>query len=166
MSRLLIPLLFLVTVTTVSAQDETQKEIIEQIWKPFIEGFNNSSTEVFMSVHSRDLIRSPRDDKSILNYAEYRELQSRSDSKTLAKGNKKNIELRFTERFASNDLAINVGIFKTSYTLKNGQTSDYYGRFHVALRKENGYWKILVDTDSTEGGTIGEKDFLAAIPMQ
>ena len=165
MNRLFV-LVLLAIASSASAQDETQKEIIEQVWRPFLQGFNNSSTEVFMSVHSRDVIRSSRDDKSVLNYKEYQEMQSRSDSKTLAKGNKKNLELRFTERFSNNDLAVNVGIFKTSYTMKNGTTSDYYGRFHVFLRKENGIWKILVDTDSTEGGKIGEKDFLAAIPME
>jgi hypothetical protein len=36
----------------------------------------------------------------------------------------------------------------------------------VALRKEKGVWKILVDTDSSENNTVGEKDFLAAKPME
>jgi hypothetical protein len=36
----------------------------------------------------------------------------------------------------------------------------------VVLRKEENTWKILVDTDSNEGGTIGEAQFLAAAPME
>jgi ketosteroid isomerase-like protein len=61
---------------------------------------------------------------------------------------------------------VEVGIYKTSYLLPNGQTQSFFGRFHVVLRKETGIWKILVDMDSTEGGTVGEKDFLAANPME
>jgi hypothetical protein len=33
------------------------------------------------------------------------------------------------------------------------------------LKKEKRLWKILVDTDSSENGTIGEKEFSAASPM-
>ncbi len=165
MKRLLVAFFTLIAFTA-PAQDETQKEIIDQVWRPFIKGFNDSNTDLFMSVHSRDVIRSSRDDKSILNYKEYLEMQRRGDEKLLAKGSKKIIELRFSERFASNDFAINVGIFKTSIILKNGQQSDYYGRFHVIMRKESGYWKILVDTDSTEGRTIDERSFLNAAPME
>ncbi len=49
--------------------------------------------------------------------------------------------------------------------MADGKTMDYFGRFHVVLRKENSIWKILVDTDSSENGTISEKDFLAAKPI-
>ncbi|MEJ0054684.1 MAG: hypothetical protein WDN75_02995 [Bacteroidota bacterium] len=158
MNRLFV-LIIIAIASSASAQDETQKEIIEQVWRPFLQDSIIRARKYLCRYIPGTLSVLPRDDKSVLNYKEYQEMQSRSDSRTLAKGNKKNLELRFTERFSNNDLAVNVGIFKTSYTLKNGTTSDYYGRFHVFLRKENGIWKILVDSDSTEGGKIGEKIF-------
>jgi hypothetical protein len=46
-----------------------------------------------------------------------------------------------------------------------GITKTFYGKFLVILRKENGTWKILVDTDSSEGGTVNEEAFLAAQPI-
>ena len=64
------------------------------------------------------------------------------------------------------NLAVEVGIFKYTHTNNEGVAKNYFGRFHVVLRKEEGTWKILVDTDSSEGNTISEKDFLAASPME
>jgi ketosteroid isomerase-like protein len=111
------------------------------------------------------VVRSPRDGKIIWNWDEYKNSQSKGDQEDLKAKRKRTLTLRFTERIAGNDLAVEVGIYKTSYLLPDGKTMDYYGRFHVVLRKENGTWKILVDTDSTENGTIAEKDFLAAKSM-
>jgi hypothetical protein len=35
----------------------------------------------------------------------------------------------------------------------------------VALRKEDGKWKILVDSDTRENGTITDEMFAAAQPL-
>jgi hypothetical protein len=150
--RLLIALMLLGT--SVFAQS-AQKEINEQVWRPFIKGFTENNAELFMSVHSKDLVRSPRDAKKILNWDEYNQ---QTEKQTGVHG----IELRFTERISNDNQAIDVGVYKTSYP----NHPPFYGRFHVTLRKENGVWKILVDMDSSEGGTIGEKQFLAANPME
>jgi hypothetical protein len=132
-----------------------QKDINDQVWKPFIKGFEENNADLFMSVHSKDLIRSPRDSKKLLNWDQYRQQTSKQTGIH-------SIELRFTERINNDSQAIDVGIYKTSYP----DHPPYYGRFHVVLRKENGVWKILVDMDSNEGGTIGEAQFLAAKPME
>lgn len=143
-----------------------QTEINSQVWKPFIQHFNSNNTEGFMAVHSKDVIRSPREAKVVWGWDAYRTQQATGDKQDLATNRKRTLELRFTERISNNDLAVEVGIYKTSYLLPNGQTQSFFGRFHVVLRKETGIWKILVDMDSTEGGTVGEKDFLAANPME
>lgn len=157
--------LFLACAVTSHAQD-TQKEINEQVWRPFIKNFNENNTAGFMAVHSKDAVRSPRDQKAIWNWDEYNRQQALSDADDKKENRKRMLELRFTERFANGNLAFNVGIYKTTYVLRDGKTQHYFGRFHVVLRKENGIWKILVDTDSTEGLSIGEKDFLAATPLE
>jgi len=149
---------------SLSAQDY-QKEINEQVWKPFIEGFSNGNTDVFMSVHSKELLRSPRESKSIQTWDEYYAGTKSHNEQRSKSGRKSEIELRFTERIATSTQAIDVGIYKTTSIAPDGQRRSFYGRFHVVLRKESGIWKILVDTDSSEGGTIGEDDFAAAKPM-
>lgn len=150
----------------VSFSQNTQSEINEQVWKPFIKNFNEGNTTGFMAVHSKDAVRSPRDQKAIWNWEEYNRQQSLGDAEDKKENRKRILELRFTECFTNGDLAFHVGIYKTRYVFSDGRTQDYFGRFHVVLRKENGVWKILVDTDSTEGRTIGEKDFLAAAPLE
>jgi ketosteroid isomerase-like protein len=150
--RLLIALLF---IGSAAFAQTAQREIDEQVWKSFIKGFNENNAELFMSVHSKDLVRSPRDAKKVLNWDQY-------NQQTAKQTGVHNIELRFTERVNNETQAIDVGIYKTSYP----NHPPYYGRFHVVLRKENGVWKILVDTDSNEGNTIGEAQFLAAKPME
>lgn len=143
-----------------------QKEINEQVWKPFIANFNEHKTDGFMAVHSKDAVRSPRDAKVVWNWEEYKQQQSKGDQRDIVEKRKRSLDLRFTERIANKDLAIEVGVYKTTYFLPNGETQSYYGRFHVVLRKESDIWKILVDTDYSEGNTIGEKDFLAAQPLE
>lgn len=151
---------------SVRAQD-FQKEINDQVWKPFIASFNSYDTKTFMSLHSKDVVRSPRDSNTILNWDEYSKNQQASDTRGKDGGVKREIQLRFSDRISSASQAIDVGIYKVTVLTSDGKsnTYSYHGRFHVVLRKENGTWKILVDTDSTEGNSIGEKEFMAARPL-
>ncbi len=143
----------------------TQNEINEQVWTPFIKAFSSGDTELFMSVHSKDLIRSGRESKEVLNWEQYYEQTKKGNENRAKRQTQLSIELRFTERIGNERQAIDVGVYKTSYTNKDGKVNSSYGRFHVVLRKENGKWKILVDTDSSEGNTINEQSFLAASAM-
>jgi len=143
-----------------------QKEINDQVWKPFISAFNNLDANGFLAVHSKEVIRSPRDSKILLNWSEYLKQQQEGDKRSKENAMTRTLELRFTERIANAAQGIDVGIYKTTVTDKEGKNLSFYGRFHVVLRKENGVWKILVDTDSSENQTIGEKDFMAALAME
>jgi ketosteroid isomerase-like protein len=143
-----------------------QDEVNVQVWKRFIRAFNEHDTKGFMAVHSKDVVRSPRDAKTVWNYDEYYKRQGQGDAREIAIESKRQLELRFTERILNNNLAVEVGVYKTTMTGKDGISQSYYGRFHVVLRKENGVWKILVDTDSTENHSIDEENFLAAKPME
>lgn len=143
-----------------------QKEINEQVWKPFIKTFNEYDTKGFLDVHSKDVTRSSRNSKEVLNWEQYYQQQLKGDERSKQNGNKRTLELHFTERLANENQAIEVGIYKTTSIRKDGLSRTFYGKFIVVLRKENGVWKILVDTDSSEGGTITEKEFLAAAAME
>ncbi len=157
--------LLLLVSSSLFAQD-TSKEINEQVWKPFIKGLNEGNADLFMSVHSKELIRSARDSKQVLNWDDY--YKSTKEGNDWGKKNKvrQEIELHFTERVSNTNQAIDVGVYKTTSIRADGTKRASYGRFHVVLRKENGVWKILADTDSSEGDTIGEAQFLSAKPME
>jgi ketosteroid isomerase-like protein len=154
-----------VFVVVSAAAQKPQLEINEQVWKPFIYHFNTHNANEFLAVHSPEVVRSPRDAKTIWGYDEYLKNQTAGDAVEVNAKTKRALELRFTERIARGDNAIEVGIYKTVLTYADGRTAIYYGRFHVVLKRKNGRWKIIVDTDYTENNTIGEKDFLAAEPL-
>ena len=141
---------------------EIQKEINEQVWKPFIKTYNAHDTEGFMALHSKDLIRVPRDGKSIRDYEAYKKGNEEGARRNEGLDNKRTIELRFLERIADEKSAYEVGIFKVTITTPNESPRIFYGKFHVTMRKENGTWKILVDSDSSEGNTIDENAFAKA----
>jgi ketosteroid isomerase-like protein len=162
-----MPLLiwFICTVVQVAGQS-IQQTINDQVWKPFISAYNNYDTDSFMAVHSKEVVRSPRDAKMVLNWNEYFQQQKRGDDRGKTSGSKRQLGLRFTERIGNDNQAMEVGIYKGTITDKTGNVRTFYGRFHVVLRKENGVWKILSDTDSSEGNTIDEEDYLQARPME
>jgi ketosteroid isomerase-like protein len=147
-----------------SQSDSLQKEINEQVWKPFIKAFNSNDNEAFSAVHSKDVIRVIQDDNRLMGYNEY--FKKTPDSIKAKWGDwKKNIELRFLQRIASADKAFEVGYYKTSGTNAiTGEKRTGYGKFHVLLRKENGIWKILMDADAHEN--TNEAVFITARPME
>jgi len=157
--------IFLLVTSLCCVAQDFQKEINEQVWKPFISAFNNQDARGFLSVHSKDVVRAVRDSKEILSWSEYLTQQEESNKRTLEDGMSVTLDLHFSERIANANTAIEVGIYRTTLTNKTGKSKSFYGRFHVVLRKENGIWKILVDTDSSEGNTIDAEEFDAAKPM-
>ena len=159
-----IALLLLFSIPALSQQDSFQKEINEQVWKPFIVAFNNNDDEAFSAVHSKDVIRVSQDDSRIFGYSEYFKKIPDSE-KARWKDWRRNIELRFLQRIASNDKAFEVGYYKSSNTnTVTGEKRTGYGKFHVLLRKENGTWKILMDADANE--KTDEAVFMTASPME
>jgi len=162
MRILLFTIIFLQTWIIALAQaDSLQREINEQVWKPFIKSFNERDNKAFRAVHSKDLIRVSQDPKHIYNLEEYLpENQPARQSNA-----KRTIELRFIQRIAANGKGFEVGYYKTSSTnLSTGKTNISYGKFHVLLRKEANVWKILMDADAHEG--TNEDIFMKAAPME
>ncbi|HJS56391.1 MAG TPA: nuclear transport factor 2 family protein [Chitinophagaceae bacterium] len=141
-----------------------QKEINEQVWKPFIKAFNTGDDEAFSAAHSKDVIRVVQDDHQVMGYNEY--FKKIPDSVKAKRDNwKKNIELRFIQRFASGDKAFEAGYYKSTRTnIVTGEKRTGYGKFHVLLRKENGTWKILMDADAHE--KTAEAVFMKGKPME
>src|SRR5690349_17577674 len=122
MNRLIIGLLLISCHTLAQS---TQQEINKQVWKPFLKAFNDNDTKAFMDVHSKDVVRSSRDAKEVLNWTQYFSQQERGDNADKAAKRKRTLELRFTERLANDDQAIDVGIYKTSYINTDGTSRSF-----------------------------------------
>jgi ketosteroid isomerase-like protein len=160
-------LLYLILFASINLHAQSiQKEINEQVWKPFIASYNSLDTDGFMAVHSKDVIRAAREEGHVMSHEEYKKVMSSGNQYFKDNKSDRKLELRFIERWASTELAYEVGIYKATTSKPSGNNTISYGKFHVTLRKEAGVWKIVVDADSSEGATISDKEFLSARPME
>jgi ketosteroid isomerase-like protein len=152
------------------AQSSNQQDIDQQVWKPFTQAIMTQDVEKFISLHSKDVVRAERDGKRVLSYDQYKTRMEQGWPGWKESNKKNNIqytfELRFLERISNETQAFEVGYFKNESVNSAGEKRISYGQFHVALRKENGVWKILVDSDSNNGKTITEEMFQAAKPIE
>lgn len=160
----LFTIIFISAINLFSQENNFSKEINEQVWEQFIKGFSSGDDELFKSVHSRDIVRIEQDNNKILDYGSY--FKKIPDSIKVKWADwKKEIELRFTQRIATENKAFEVGYYRsTSTNIKTGEKRSGIGKFHVLLRKENGKWKIVMDADTAEGAS--EEDFNKAAPME
>lgn len=168
MNKLLFVLLFFQGFNILA--QTAQKEIDEQVWKPFTEAIMNQNVSAFAALHSNDLVRAEINSKKVFGLAEYKKRMEENWPKwkeSIQKNKTKyTFELRFTERIANENTAYEIGYFKNETINSNGEKHIGYGKFHVVLRKESGTWKILVDSDSNEGGSITGEMFMAAEPIR
>ena len=141
---------------------EHLRELDRDIWKPFVEAFAAGKPDDYFALHSSGFVRAMGDAKRV----EPRDAWikgTRGMFKHFAdRGIRPSIAFRFLERLANPEAASERGIFEFTTVDAKGETRRAYGKFHVISRKEDGRWKILVDYDSNERGTITRETFLAA----
>lgn len=159
-----------ILISVAASSQHAEKEINDQVWKPFTKAIMTQDVEGFFQVHSREVMRVERDSKHILNYDQYKSDLEKSwpawKQSMQVEKTKYTFELRFLERASNSNQAFEVGYFKNEIVNDAGEKRISYGQFHVALRKENDVWKILVDSDSNNNRTITEEMFHAANPME
>ena len=146
-----------------------QLAINEQVWKPFCEALVALDTSRYLSVHAQQLIRVERTSKKIYGYDEYRKNTIRGFEAALrnqqsAPKVRFSVELRFLERIASDELAFEVGYYKSILQFPDGRQQIYYSQFYVTLIREMGQWKIATDA-SLPLPQLTEQEFLLASPM-
>ncbi|MEO5905518.1 MAG: nuclear transport factor 2 family protein, partial [Saprospiraceae bacterium] len=136
-------------------------EINNDIWTPFSEAYATGDADKYLALHSPHFVRASRNGKTTSDLNGYAKGVLRSFNRNAINGGRTTIEFHFFERFASEITASERGIYKYTFYPPSGTPTSGYGEFHVVSRKENGAWKILMDYDSDENGTIDEADFEA-----
>lgn len=169
MRKILILAILILSGVASNAQSD-EPAINTQVWKPFTEAIMKQDVETFIQLHSKDVIRVERDSKQVMNYEQYKAAMEKSWpgwKRSMARdGLTYTFELRFLERVSNGAQAFEVGYFKNETVNTKGEKELSFGQFHVALRKENGVWKILADADSDNNRSITEAMFLSAKPME
>lgn len=142
---------------TANGQSREDLSAINQVWERFYKAFEQLDYNHMAEIHSKDLVRISGGSR-ISDYDSYISNYNRMFGSARESGVSNRIELRFFERINNGSVGSERGVYKLIRTA-DGKEQAYYGQFHVIFRKENDEWKILVDYDSTEGGTIGENEF-------
>jgi ketosteroid isomerase-like protein len=141
---------------------EFLKQLDQDIWKPFVAAFAAGKPEDYFALHSSAFVRAMGDAKRV----EPREAWLKGTRGMFKHFSERNIKpaisFRFLERLSNGEAASERGIFEFTTTDAKGESRRAYGKFHVISRKEDGRWKILVDYDSNEKGTITRETFMAA----
>ncbi|MEQ1745605.1 MAG: nuclear transport factor 2 family protein [Saprospiraceae bacterium] len=141
------------------------KEINRDIWSPFSEAYAAYDAEKYLSLHTPDFIRANGGSRpSVNDLTGYRQSVTSGFERGKSSGRRVAIAFSFFERAAGEKTASERGIYRYTAIASDGGQQHYYGRFHVFHRKVEGTWKIAVDYDSNEDGTIGADNFEAGLP--
>jgi len=160
-----IATLFFCTTTLFSfSQTKTNLEDINTTWEKFYKAFETLDYTLMAEIHSKDLVR-VSGGKRILDYDTYINNYKTGFERDKAAEQTSTISLRFFERINNNTNASERGIYKLVRNKATDNEQVYYGQFHVLLKKSDGIWKITMDYDSSEGGTIGEEQYQNAFAI-
>lgn len=141
------------------AQQTTQDDINRDVWYNFMQAYQDLDASLFNQIHTDDVIRVVIDQNMMFVGQEYKDRNLENFNRWNANNVKQKIEFSFYNRASKNGIAYETGIFKlTRY--QGFESKSYYGKFHVTLKKIAGTWKIYIDSDTSESGTINEEDFL------
>ena len=153
-----LPVIFFLFSLSALGQNELET-INKEVWYPFYKAFATHNSDIMAEIHSKDLSRITANSGRISSYEEYIARNKRSFEWMAENGQTTHIALRFFERLYSEDTASERGIYQTIQNKGKSDERISYGQFFVLLKKENGVWKILLDYDSNEKCSIGEKKF-------
>ena len=140
-------------------QMKWQKEIDQQVWKPFIESYEAYDHKTFNALHTDDILRVSA--WAIRVGSEYKDRVTSGYQRNKDRGDSRQIDLWFELRKAKKDIAYEVGYYRVK-TMVEGKKEDIsHARFHVVLKRINGRWKVAQDwdTNNINGHKVNAEDF-------
>lgn len=131
---------------------ETTEAIKNDVWIPFMEAYRDYDEEKLKSIHSSDIIRVNIDNNQIRTGEAYLQEFAAFLPRMKETGDRVGIAFAIlTTAFnESVELVYQTGHYQFQMQGPNEPelTPRGYGFFNVGLRKENGIWKIFLDSDT------------------
>ncbi|WP_228236026.1 nuclear transport factor 2 family protein [Allomuricauda sp. M10] len=145
----------------VTVSNEVLENIKKDVWTPFMEAYDQLDSEKIKSIHTIDIVRHMVDQNKIETGKDYLENFGGFLESVRDRGNTLGIAFAIlnTAINETEDVAFQSGYYQLSSQNK-GDTSLVvrgYGYFNVGLRKENGTWRIWMDSDKRTD--ISKDDF-------
>lgn len=126
--------------------------IKNDVWVPFMEAYDQLDSQKIKSIHTQDIVRVTISQNNIESGNRYLEGFGGFLDGVKDRGNHLSIAFAIltTALNSAEDVAYQTGYYRLSrYETKNTEPQyTGYGFFNVGLRKENGTWKIWLDSDS------------------
>ncbi|MCS7484118.1 nuclear transport factor 2 family protein [Umezawaea endophytica] len=141
------------------------RELNEHVWLAYRDAYQAGDAAAFLALHEPGLIRAGGPVKRVVGFADYAlettqwfdELAERGDSVVIA--------FRFVERITDGVVASERGVYRLVAGRASGESKVLFGRFHVFSRRSEGRWRVVVDYDSDERGTVTVEDYESATPL-
>ncbi len=140
-------------------------EINRDVWIPFQTAYAHGDAESFIALHAPDVIRIEGNGGWVGGFADYAARLREWFQWVDVQEGTLDIRFRFLERHASDDIASERGVYRLSLTYPDAEERVWYGRFHTISRKRGDTWRIAVDYDSDEDGTVTEETFYSGREM-
>jgi ketosteroid isomerase-like protein len=134
-------------------------QINADIWEPFRASYAALDLTAYLALHDRSLVRVEVGARWIGGLDEYAARVRRGFDKAAERGDRFSIDFRFLDRIASADLATERGVYRLTITAPDGGEQVFYSRFHTVSRRTTEGWRLLVDHDDDEGGTVDAQAF-------
>lgn len=166
----LFNLLFMLTAVSSYAQqmqpDKVDSVVVESvkedIWMPFMESYRDLDTKKFASVYSTDVIRVSPDLNKIESGAEYFENMNSFFERIKSMELQMSISFSILSSATTKDKVYQTGYYTIGLRKNDNEPSQStgYSSFNVMLikEKENGSWKISLDTDKQV--TLTKEEFM------
>jgi ketosteroid isomerase-like protein len=137
-------------------------EINRDVWIPFRTAYARGDAEAFIALHLPDVIRVEGNGGWVGGFDEYAARLREWFRWVAVQEGSLDIRFRFLERYAGEDAASERGVYRLSLTYPDADERLWFGKFHTICRKVGGRWRIALDYDSDEGGTVNEATFDSA----
>jgi ketosteroid isomerase-like protein len=142
---------------------ELLRELNNDIWHALPRAYGDA--DAYLALYTPDLIRAGGPTKKVQGFTEFAEITRQWFADLADRGSTVDLEFRFTERIAADDVASERGVFRMTARRASGDQRVFYGQFHTFARRIDGRWRIAVDYDSDENDTVTAESFEAATPV-
>ncbi len=145
-------LIALVSTTAIARSEiaEVQDEIDKTVWKTFQQAFERMDGEALNSVYADEVLRATPEGLDTQGNFKQANLTRFLENKR--RGDRIALDFWLDSRRTSSTVSYDVGFYRVRVTASSGETSEFYGQFHIVLKKLNGQWKIVQDWDTTRIG--------------
>lgn len=152
-------LMALVHVFLTQKVNEEQEQINKDVWYNFMQAYHDLDASLFNQIHTDDVIRVIADQESMLIGSEYKDRNLEVFNRWNSQKLEQRISFSFISRSIKENWAYEIGIYKLTRFNQLGEPQEYYGKFNVTLQKTEGTWKIKIDADTNENGTVDQNAY-------